>query len=211
MNGCIFKDNTCQLKSDNRDRRLVPRHGAEQKRCGHVNKALKLQVISSRGGSIHLVTLCDHSEKISVVATMPISTSYVIFHAMALFTVFSVGNQGFEDRGNKTPSLQHASYFLPSSFLFLTSYYFLHHPYQRQHPSYPLDKNVLTLPQSSFTRIPVWLKESLGPDKFDHLTHSRPYDTNNDCELSGMSMSYLTMTPCSQYRTRVELVGGLGS
>lgn len=32
---------------------------------------------------------------------MPISTSYVIFHAMALFTVFSVGNQGFEDRGNK--------------------------------------------------------------------------------------------------------------
>lgn len=52
--------------------------------------------------------MCDHREKLSVVATMPIPTSYVIFHAMTLFTVFSVGNQGFEDRGNKTPSLRHS-------------------------------------------------------------------------------------------------------
>lgn len=85
----------------NRDRRGRAETTAAQRTCQQGTKVTS-HLISGRIDPRHLV-----SRQLWRVATMAISTGYVIFHVMALFTVFSVGNQGFEDLGNKTPSLQH--------------------------------------------------------------------------------------------------------
>lgn len=84
-----WKNNTSQLKSDNRDRRLVQRHRAEQERQRTCQQGTKV--------ASHLISgWIDPRHLISRHSVWPpwknISCSYVIFHPMALFTVFSVGN-----------------------------------------------------------------------------------------------------------------------